>query len=91
MSFNRYHVLAFSVIASMHQTTFAKTSTYNLEAAPLSQTVAQIARQNGVSLSADPELLKGKSAHAIQGNYDIDTAFNLALAESGLMLLKNSD
>lgn len=91
MSFNRYHVLAFSVIASMHQTTFAKTSTYNLEAAPLSQTVAQIARQNGVSLSADPELLKGKSAHAIQGNYDIDAAFNLALAESGLMLLKNSD
>lgn len=91
MSFNRYHVLVFAVVANMHQTAFAQTSTYNLATAPLSQTIAKIARQNGVSLSADPELLKGKIAPAIQGNYDIDTAFHLALAESGLQLLKNAD
>jgi len=91
MSFHRYHVLAFAVVASMQQTAFAQSSNYNLPSAPLSQTMAQIARQNGVSLSADPELLKGKIAPAIQGNYAIDTAFNLALAGSGLQLVKNSD
>lgn len=91
MPFHRYHVLAFAVVACMHQTTFAQSSIYNIASASLSQTMAQIARQNSVSLSADPELLKGKIAPSIKGSYDIDTAFNLALAGSGLQLLKNSD
>ncbi len=91
MSFHRYHVLAFAVVASMQQTAFAQSSNYNLPSAPLSQTMAQIARQNGVSLSANPELLKGKIAPAIEGDYNVDNAFNLALAGSGLQLVKNSD
>lgn len=91
MSFNRYHVLALSVIASMHQATFAQSSSYNLASAPLAQSMAKIARQNSVSLSADPELLKGKVSPAIKGNYTVDMAFNLALAGSGLQLLKNTD
>ncbi|MBJ9985554.1 TonB-dependent receptor [Acinetobacter sp. S40] len=75
----------------MHQTAFAQSYIYNIPSASLSQTMAQIARQNSVSLSADPELLKGKIAPTIRGSYDIDTAFNLALAGSGLQLIKNSD
>lgn len=91
MSFQRYHVLAFAVVATMHQTAFAQNSTYNIASAPLSQTMAQIASQNKVNLSADPNLLKGKIAPAIQGNYSVDSAFNQALAGSGLQLLKNSN
>jgi iron complex outermembrane receptor protein len=91
MSFNRYHVLAFAVVATMHQTAFAQTSAYNIAAAPLAEAIAQIAVQNGISFSADPALLKGKTAPKIQGDYSVDAAFNLALTDSGLQLVKNED
>ncbi|MFU8926910.1 TonB-dependent siderophore receptor, partial [Acinetobacter puyangensis] len=87
----RYHVLTLAIVASMQHVAFAQTSTYQIAAAPLAQTLAQIARQNNVSMSADPQVLKDKTAPAIQGNYAVDTAFHLALAGSGLQLVKNAD
>lgn len=91
MLLTRYQALTLAVIASMQQVAFAQTHQYNIDVAPLSQTMALIARQNGVSLSADPTLLTGKTAPAIRGNYTVDIAFNLALAGSGLQLIKNTD
>lgn len=91
MLLTRYQALTLAVIASMQQVAFAQSHQYNIGVAPLSQTMALIARQNGVSLSADPALLTGKTAPAIRGNYTVDIAFNLALAGSGLQLIKNTD
>ncbi|AOA58853.1 TonB-dependent siderophore receptor [Acinetobacter larvae] len=91
MSFTRYQVLTLAVMASLQQVAFAQTQHYQIAVAPLAQTMAKIARQNKVSLSADPALLEGKIAPAIEGDYALDHAFDLALHGSGLVLIKNAD
>ncbi|MEG3002803.1 MAG: TonB-dependent siderophore receptor, partial [Comamonas sp.] len=64
----------------------AVTQPWNLPAGALDDTLARIARQGQRSISADPALLSGKRAPAIQGQYSVEQAARLALAASGLQL-----
>lgn len=64
----------------------AAVRTWNLPAAPLADTLARIAREGGRSISADPALLAGKQATAVQGDYSVEEAAQRALAGSGLTL-----
>lgn len=91
MKFSQHHVLAAAIVTvSMQQVAYAH-SEYDIEVAPLAQTIAQIARQNNVSISANPELLKGKTAPAIKGKMRTAEALNLALLNSGLELIRSDD
>lgn len=64
----------------------ASTYRWNLPAGALDDTLARIARQGQRSISADPALLSGKRAPAIQGDYSVEQAARLALTASGLQL-----
>ena len=69
----------------------AAAQAWNLPAGALDDTLARIARQARRSISADPALLAGKRAPAIQGHYPVENAARLALAGSGLRLASTSD
>ncbi|MDR6215908.1 TonB-dependent receptor [Paracidovorax wautersii] len=59
---------------------------WDLPAGPLGDTLARIARQSGGVLSADPALLRGKTAPAVRGSFGSEEAAQRALAGSGLEL-----
>ncbi|MFT4020929.1 MAG: TonB-dependent receptor [Acinetobacter sp.] len=90
MKKTRHHMIAAAISFFMYQHAYADRE-YHLTTAPLAQTMAQIAKQNGVSLSADPQLLKGKTALAVEGKLSVDEAFHRALAGSQLKLVKSAD
>lgn len=91
MSFIRCYAAPLIMTISTASPSYAQSMAYDLATATLSQTLASIARQNNVSMSADPALLKGKTAPAIRGQYSVERAFVLALQGSGLELVKNAD
>lgn len=62
---------------------------YNLPAAPLASTLNQIASQAGIALTMDPALVSGKSAPAVNGQYDAQGALQAALRGSGLQLVNS--
>ncbi|MBB5608159.1 MULTISPECIES: TonB-dependent receptor [unclassified Janthinobacterium] len=64
---------------------------FHLAADNLDKSLAQIARQAGVVLSYDPQLVRLKQAPAISGNYGVQTALRQALAGSGLELVIAAD
>lgn len=59
---------------------------WRLPAAPLADTLARIAREGGRAISADPALLAGRQAPALQGRWSVEEAARHALAGSGLRL-----
>lgn len=59
---------------------------WSLPAAPLADTLARIAREGGRAISADPALLAGRQAPALQGRWSVEEAARRALAGSGLRL-----
>jgi len=59
---------------------------WKLPAAPLADTLARIAREGGRGISADPTLLAGRQAPAVQGRFSVEEAAQRALAGSGLQL-----
>lgn len=63
---------------------------YQLPAAPLASTLSRIASDAGMALSIDPALTAGKTAPALQGDYDSVAALTAALQGSGLQLLQSS-
>lgn len=63
---------------------------YQLPAAPLASTLNRIAAQAGISLSIDPALANGRSAHAVQGRFDGVGALRQALEGTGLELVENA-
>lgn len=63
---------------------------YQLPAAPLASTLSRIASDAGIALSIDPALTAGKTAQALQGDYDSVAALTAALQGSGLQLLQSS-
>lgn len=67
-----------------------ETRSYAIEAGPLSDNLARIARESGRSISAAPSLLQGKQSAAIKGNYTVEEAIGHALQGSGLELTVTS-
>ncbi|WP_166656417.1 TonB-dependent receptor [Comamonas sp. JUb58] len=59
---------------------------WSLPAAPLADTLARIAREGGRSISADPRLLAGRQAPAINAQLTVEDAAQQALQGSGLRL-----
>ncbi|KRC29477.1 STN domain-containing protein [Acidovorax sp. Root217] len=61
---------------------------WNLPAGPLDDTLARMARQGAKILTADPALLRGKTAPAVRGSFAVEEAVQRALAGSGLALVR---
>ena len=61
---------------------------WDLPAGPLDDTLARMARQGGKILTADPALLRGKTAPAVRGSFAVEDAVQRALAGSGLALVR---
>lgn len=91
MKITRYSTMAAAILVLMQQSVYAEILEYHIAAAPLSQTIATIARKNGISLSTDPQLLLGKTAPKIQGKLSVDDALQTALTGSDLQLVKNAE
>jgi iron complex outermembrane receptor protein len=81
----RRQLLALTIALAGH-VGLAQAEAYQLPAGPLAATLNQIASQAGIALSIDPALTAGKSAPAVQGEYDALGALNAALRGSGLQL-----
>ncbi|WP_416311016.1 TonB-dependent siderophore receptor [Pseudomonas sp. W03] len=62
---------------------------YQLPAGPLSSTLNRIAAEGGLSLSLDPALAQGRSAHAVHGRFDTVGALRQALQGTGLDLVES--
>lgn len=62
---------------------------YQLPSAPLASTLNRIAAEAGISLSLDPSLASGRTAHAVQGRYDGLGALRQALQGTGLELVQH--
>ncbi|CAI8901002.1 TonB-dependent siderophore receptor [Pseudomonas sp. IT-P294] len=63
---------------------------YDLPAAPLANTLNQIASQAGLALSLNPSLAAGKSSAPVKGQFDAAGALREALRGSGLQLEQSS-
>lgn len=59
---------------------------YEIEAGSLEATLMRIARQSGRTVSYTPELVRGKNAAAVSGDFTPEQAMRLALGGSGLEL-----
>ncbi|WP_353741702.1 TonB-dependent siderophore receptor [Pseudomonas fluorescens] len=59
---------------------------YNLPAAPLANTLNQIASQAGLALSLNPSLAAGKTSAPVKGQFDASGALREALRGTGLQL-----
>lgn len=66
------------------QTTHSSAFALSVSAQPLSLALNELARQARVELIATPELLKGKSAPALSGQFTLHQALERMLAGSGL-------
>ena len=64
----------------------AASQVYDLPAAPLADTLTELARANGRTLSVDPALVAGRRAAPVRGRYDAEQALRQALAGTGLEL-----
>ncbi|EJM19072.1 TonB-dependent siderophore receptor [Pseudomonas sp. GM18] len=63
---------------------------YNLPAAPLANTLNQIASQAGLALSLNPSLAAGKTSAPVKGQFDATGALREALRGTGLQLEQSS-
>lgn len=64
----------------------APTRTYDLPSAPLADTLTELARANGRTLSVDPALVAGRRASPVRGTYSAEQAMRQALSGTGLEL-----
>lgn len=74
--------------AAQAATTAAAARDYDLPAGSLGATLNRIAREAGLALTTDSQLLDGRSAAAVRGRFDAPEALRRALAGSGLELLR---
>lgn len=86
--------LVCALSAHAHNTTPAPSAqavrSYQLPAQPLGKALAQIAADSGQQISIDAELVRGRTAPAVQGSYTAEQAARAALAGSGLELVQTS-
>ena len=80
--------LASSQLVAAEQASSARA--YNLPAAPLVNTLNQIASQAGLALSLNPSLAAGKTSAPVKGQFDAAGALREALRGTGLQLEQSS-
>jgi len=80
--------LASSQLVAAEQTSSGRA--YNLPAAPLANTLNQIASQAGLALSLNPSLAAGKTSAPVKGQFDATGALREALRGTGLQLEQSS-
>ncbi|RAI67493.1 TonB-dependent siderophore receptor [Pseudomonas fluorescens] len=68
----------------------ASVRAYNLPAAPLANTLNQIASQAGLALALNPSLAAGKTSAPVKGQFDAAGALREALRGTGLQLEQSS-
>ncbi|MFP5446141.1 MAG: secretin and TonB N-terminal domain-containing protein, partial [Betaproteobacteria bacterium] len=86
--------LGASVVAAQPATAEAPAATasaaavrdYDLPAGPLGAALNRIARDAGLALTADAQLVEGRNAAPVRGRFDAPEALHRALAGSGLEL-----
>jgi outer membrane receptor for ferric coprogen and ferric-rhodotorulic acid len=64
----------------------AVTQHYQLPAGPLGSTLTQIAQRSGQAIALDPELVRGRLAPAISGDFSVVEAVQRAIGDSDLQL-----
>lgn len=64
---------------------------YQVEAGPLDAALTEFAKQSGILLSFDPELVAGKSSAGLSGNHHLKQGFDKLLKGSGLDVVVNSN
>jgi iron complex outermembrane receptor protein len=64
---------------------------YNLSAGALGVTLTQIAQQSGQAISVDPELVRGRQAPAVSGNFTAAEAVRQAIGNNDLQLLQTGN
>lgn len=69
----------------------AAVRTYHIPAGSLGTALIEIARQGGVAISVNPDLVKGLDAPAINGEMRVEQAVQRALAQHPLELLRTSN
>jgi iron complex outermembrane receptor protein len=67
------------------------TRAYDLPAAPLASRLTQIAGQAGLAMSLSPDLVAGKTAAPVTGQYDGPGALAAALRGTGLQLQRSGE
>ncbi|WP_223548498.1 TonB-dependent siderophore receptor [Pseudomonas sp. A-B-19] len=80
--------LASSELVAAEQTSSGRA--YNLPAAPLANTLNQIASQAGLALSLNPSLAAGKTSAPVKGQFDATGALREALRGTSLQLEQSS-
>lgn len=70
---------------------YAETKSYNIPAGPLSTALSKFAAEAGILLSADAELVKGKTTKGLQGQFDVNAAIATLLHQSGLSASQQAD
>lgn len=74
-------------VAAAAQTLPAAERDYDLPAGPLSTALNHIAREGGLTLTADAQLVDGRQAAAVRGRFPAAEALRRALQGSGLELM----
>lgn len=82
-------LLATAILLGTSAIAAETTRDYQLPAGPLASTLNRIAAEAGLSLSLDPALANGRSAHAVNGRYDAAGALRQALEGTGLELVES--
>ncbi|BEV14364.1 TonB-dependent receptor [Herbaspirillum sp. DW155] len=89
ITFTSPHVLAQAVISG--NATAAQARAYHLPAGPLGTTLMQIAQQSGQAIAVDPELVRGRQAPAINGQFTTAEAVQQAIGNSDLQLQQTAN
>lgn len=65
--------------------------TFSIPAGSLQDAINQFVEQSGIKLIADPALLQGRVTFGLDGNFEIQSALNQLLENSGLQVNKQAD
>jgi len=78
-------------LAEPTNVTVSATRTYNIPAGPLHDALNQFAQQSGIKLTFDPALLQRKMTFGLTGNFEIKSALDRLLDNSGLQVIQQAD
>lgn len=67
------------------------TRTYQISAGYLSDALNQFSRQANIKLDIDSAILEGKVTYGLEGNFDIKSALDQLLTDSGLQAIQSAD
>lgn len=69
------------------EATVSQQQTFQIPAGPLSQSLNQFASQAGITLSFDPDLVRGQQTETLSGQYSVEQGLNKLLAGKSLQII----